>query len=135
MHHFYRKLRTGILGSENGKNLFKRPEQEVEKFNECCDGTGGCAKMHWYSIEDSDDNTDKDNEELQLPKQRKRRKEKLKPFILAVCTPLMARIHRNVVQSSQMVFCDALLHWTGSILLYLFSQPVTLREVCHWVWY
>ena len=71
VHHFYRKWRTEILGSENGKNLFERLEQEVEKFNERCDGTGGCAKIHWYSIEDSDANTDEDNEELQLPKPKK----------------------------------------------------------------
>ena len=28
-------------------------------------------------------------------------------MIIAVCTPLMARVHQNVQQAGEMVFCDA----------------------------
>ena len=69
--------------------------------------------MQWYepAEEESNDDTDDCDEITEEPKtKRKRRhncKETSKPFILALCTPLMARVHSNVVQSSEMVFCDS----------------------------
>ena len=130
VHRFYRKWRIEVLGSENGKNLFEKLEQEVEKYNECYGDSGGCAKMQWYSIQDCDvvglDSKDAGDECHQPPAKRKKRcKEKVKPFILAACTPLMARVHRNVMQSAEIVFCDA----TASLDRY--NTALFILSTCH----
>jgi hypothetical protein len=31
----------------------------------------------------------------------------VKRFVLAICTPLLARVHEHVMQSAELVFCDA----------------------------
>lgn len=41
---------------------------------------------------------------MKKPPKKKRR---LQPMVIAICTPLMCRIHQNVQQASEMVFCDA----------------------------
>ncbi len=133
VHRFYRKWRIEGLGSENGENLFEKLEQEVEKYNECYGDSGGSAKMQWYSVQDcdvvvgSDINASENGEECGQPppKKKKRCKEKVKPFILAVCTPLMARVHRNVMQSSEIVFCDA----TASLDRY--NIALFILSTCH----
>ena len=113
VHRFYRKWRTQLLGSENGRSLSERLNEEVSNYNTLYNDSGGCAKMQWYepAEEESNDDTDDCDEITEEPKtKRKRRhncKETSKPFILALCTPLMARVHSNVVQSSEMVFCDS----------------------------
>uniref|UniRef100_A0A1X7VXB9 Uncharacterized protein n=1 Tax=Amphimedon queenslandica TaxID=400682 RepID=A0A1X7VXB9_AMPQE len=65
VHCFYRKWRSEILGSENGKNLFERLTLEMEKYNEHNGEIGGCAKMQWYSIQDSDIGTDYNVDDLE----------------------------------------------------------------------
>ena len=60
--------------------------------------------LQWYEapgIEDSDSGADLP------PSKRKRREVSNKPPILAICTPLMARVHKQVCQAAEIVFYDA----------------------------
>ncbi len=65
---------------------------------------GGKACLQWYKTNIP---TDADSESTQKNKTQKKRQHSDKPFILALCTPLMAHAHKKVCQASETVFCDA----------------------------
>lgn len=62
----------------------------------------------------SDDSDSDSMDGIKKPPRKKKRR--AQPMVIAVCTPLMCRIHQNILQASEMVFCDATI---GSIPLYL----------------
>lgn len=59
--------------------------------------------MNLYLMIISDDDSDSESIKEPLKKQKKRSQ----PMVIAICTPLMCRVHQNVQQSGEMVFCDA----------------------------
>ena len=78
------------LGSDNGKSLFDRLDMEINSYNEANVEIGGKAKLQ-KDATDSESDTD---DELEPPKRKKKKRNtKGKPMILAVCTPLMFRVH------------------------------------------
>lgn len=76
----------------------------MQIFNEHYNHIGGKATMQVYSANSSDECSDSDDEE---PKPKRKKVNCAKPFILALCTPLMARVHKNVLQSAELIFCDS----------------------------
>ena len=76
----------------------------MDKYNRDNLEAEGKPILQWYEapgIEDSNSGADLP------PTKRKRREVSNKPLILAICTPLMARVHKQVCQSVEIVFCDA----------------------------
>ena len=74
-------------GPRQGKAMFEEFEARIEQFNKDCGMSGGKAVLQRF-------NTSK------LPGEQT-------PFILAVCTPLMCRVHKYVQQAGELVYCDA----------------------------
>ena len=110
VHRCYRKWRSEHLGPENGKDLFDRLEQEVRMYNETNNAVGGKAKMQWKVSSDNSDvdhDSDNDGDNDTPPKSKRKKITHTAPFVSAICTPLMARVHENVIQSAELVFCDA----------------------------
>lgn len=106
VHRFYREWRRNIFGAENGKSLFDQLEKELHTYNEQFGATGGKAIMQTYSAaSDILTSDDSDSDEKKCTKLVK--KKSSQPFILALCTPLMACVHQYVVQSAELVFCDS----------------------------
>ena len=66
---------------------------------------GGKAFLQWYEAPLSE--MDNEHEEKEPPTKQKKREPSEKPLVLAICTPLMARTHRNVIQAGEIVFCDS----------------------------
>ena len=71
------------LGVRTGKQLFSELEQRINIYNDHNTETGGKAIIHRFC------NGSKLNEEGK------------QPLILAICTPLMSRIHKHVCQSKE----------------------------------
>ena len=95
------------LGSDNGKSLFDRLDMEINSYNEANAEIGGKAKLQRFEKDATDSESDTDDE-LEPPKRKKKKRNtKGKPMILAVCTPLMFRVHENIQQAGEMTFCDA----------------------------
>ena len=94
------------MGADNGKPLFDKLEMEILSYNEANSSNGGQAKLQIYQNDSiSSDDTDTESEVDSKPQKKKRRR--LQPMIIAICTPLMCRVHQNVQQSGEMFFCDA----------------------------
>ena len=109
VHRFYREWRCNIFGEENGKELFDRLREEVRLYNEQYSDVGGKAILQAYSetiSEERGSESDSDDMKPQKPKKTKKVKS-TQPFILALCTPLMSRVHEHVLQSAELIFCDS----------------------------
>ena len=101
----YQEWHSKELGAENGKALFDKLDAEIASYNAAHFSQGGQAKLQVFQCEAS--STDSDSEaELTVPVSKKR-KRRSQPMIIAICTPLMSRVHQNIQQSCEMVFCDA----------------------------
>lgn len=106
----YDEWRKTELGADNGKQLFDKLEMEVCSYNETNSGMGGQAKLQIYHNESSaSDDTDSDFEGIEEPpkKPKKKKKRRSQPMVIAICSPLMCRVHQNVQQAGEMAFCDA----------------------------
>ncbi len=52
--------------------------------------------------------TDADSDGEQEPKSKKpRRIQRERPMIIAICTPLMSRVHESIQQAGEMIFCES----------------------------
>ena len=104
----YSEWQKRELGSDNGKSLFDRLDIEISSYNEANSETGGKAKLQRFEKDAADSENDTDDD-LEPPKTKKRKTTitKGKPMIIAVCTPLMFRVHENIQQAGEMTFCDA----------------------------
>ena len=88
------------------KNYLKKLQEKVDEYNTANNEIDGKAIIQWYEqTSEADDIVDTDTEAGEEPKRKKRKR--VNPMILAICTPLMARAHKDVCQSSEIVFCDS----------------------------
>ncbi len=85
VYNLFNKWRKCNIGVRTGKYLFAELEKCVAVYNEEYNDIGGKAFIQRYS--------DCNGKE--------------EPLILAVCTPLMSRVHRHILQSKELVFIDA----------------------------
>ena len=78
----------------------------MEEFNKKYALQGGKAKLQRYEANIEYLSDDDDEDETKPPKQKKPKLIRETPFILSLCTPLMARVHETVCQAGEMTFCD-----------------------------
>ena len=94
VYNLFNKWRKSNLGVRTGKQLFTELEHRINIYNDSNNHTGGKAIIHRFckgsKVKDTADN-----------------KEAEQPLILAICTPLMSRVHQHVYQSKELVFVDA----------------------------
>jgi len=109
----FTKWRETNYGADDGKELFEKLQEKIDEYNAVNNEIGGKAMLQWYEqtsegdeIDDTDTKVDDtDTNVVEKPKCKKRKR--IKPMILAICTPLMARAHQDVRQAGELVFCDA----------------------------
>ena len=77
----------------------------MDEYNRKNKAHGGKAFLQWYETPLSE--MDNEHEEKEPPTKQKKREPSEKPLVLAICTPLMARTHRNVIQAGEIAFCDS----------------------------
>ena len=93
VYNLFNKWRKSNLGvrSRTGKQLFTELEQRVNAYNDAHRHIGGKAIVQRF-CKGSKAKVDCDVEQ---------------PLILAICTPLMSRVHQHIYQSKELVFVDA----------------------------
>ena len=93
IYNLFNKWRKSNLGVRTGKQLFTELEHRANVYNDSNNHIGGKAIVHRFckgsKIKDTAD------------------KEVEQPLILAICTPLMSRVHKHIHQSKELVFVDA----------------------------
>ena len=88
VYNLFNKWRKTNLGERTGKQLFTDLEQRIHAYNDLHKDNGGRAVVHRF-CKDIDKNGDD------------------QPLILAICTPLMARVHTHIQQAKELVFIDS----------------------------
>ena len=91
VYNLFNKWRKTNLGKRTGLDLFEQLEKCVAIYNEENKTKGGKALLKRYTS----------------VKCKSKEDHKDQPLILAICTPLMARVHEHVMQSSELIFVDA----------------------------
>ena len=86
VYNIFNVWRKTNLGARNGKDVFEELERRVAIYNEDNKSTGGKAVVKRFSK--SEDGSDQ-------------------PLVLAICTPLMARVHEHVKQAGEIMFVDS----------------------------
>ena len=100
----FMEWRKNNYGEENGQAMFERLQHEVDQYNEKFGSVGGKAILQWYEADyNNDEDTDNDSEFVK----KKKKERSIKPLILAIVTPLMARAHNTIQQAQEIVFCDS----------------------------
>ena len=94
----FRKWRSDNIGPENGKAMFERLLEEVQRYNKEHEKEGGQVFLQPYEAAAA--------MSMDEPKPKTRKTDAM-PFLLALVTPLMARVHEMVTQSAKLVFCDS----------------------------
>ena len=106
--HLYNKWREQHLGPENGKEMFEKLEEYIKEYNLRHKDEGGCIMLKRYSVEHIEPPTD--DEEPVLPRKKKLKLQKQKKeesLTVAICTPLMARIHQGIPQAGELMYVDS----------------------------
>ncbi len=103
----FTKWRELNYGKDDGKELFQQLQEKVDEYNTKNRETGGKAILQWYESLAESEESDGESETKPPPLKKKKKRPSNKPLILAVCTPLMARAHKEVCQAGEIVFCDA----------------------------
>ena len=102
----YDEWRTKELGPKNGCEMFKKLDEMIENYNK---SSGGKIVMQKYATEMYDEKAEVSesdvNDENEPP--RKKRKSVPSPLNVAICTPLMARVHENIPQAGEIAFIDS----------------------------
>ena len=91
VYNLFNKWRKSNLGVRTGKQLFTELEKRVNVYNDTHRHAGGRVILQRFckgSKEKDDFGVDQ-------------------PLILAICTPLMSRVHQYIHQSKELVFVDA----------------------------
>ena len=94
------------MGSDNGKAMFDQLEAEISAYNVANSSTGGRAVMQVFKGTSDCSESEIESENDEPPKKKCKKMKREQPMVVAVCTPLMCRIHQHIQQSSEMVFCD-----------------------------
>jgi hypothetical protein len=93
--------------------MFDSLQCEIEAFNQLCGKFGGKAKLQCFQAGSQVSDSDSDDPESFFESQSVKKKHKRHtanretPMIIAICTPLMARVHKHIQQAGEMVFCDS----------------------------
>ena len=86
--------------------------------------SGGKAYVQVYDTGNTDE-TDSDTDN-QPPKPKRKKISSSIPLIITACTPLMSRVHKNVKQAREMIFCDStscLEKYNCSLFIFSTSSP------------
>ncbi len=86
IYNLFNKWRKNNLGVRTGKELFADLEARINKYNETNKDLGGKASVQRFN--NSEGKRDH-------------------PLILAICTPLMSRVHKHIQQVGELVFIDS----------------------------
>ena len=95
------------MGSDNGKAMFDQLEAEISAYNVANSSTGGRAIMQVFKGTSDCSESEIESENDEPPKKKCKKMKREQPMVVAVCTPLMCRIHQHIRQSSEMVFCNS----------------------------
>ena len=87
VYNLFNKWRKCNLGVKAGKELFTLLEEKVIAYNKENAKVGGRAVLQRFYKGDT--------------------KQDEQPLILAICTPLMARVHEGIQQSKELIFVDS----------------------------
>lgn len=87
VYNLFNKWRKKNLGVRTGKELFKELEKKINVYNDEHQQQGGKAIVQRFC--------------------KNKEKGEDRPLILAICTPLMARVHEHVQQSKELIFIDS----------------------------
>ncbi len=98
----FQHWREKCYGKEDGLPLFQRLKLEVDTYNAKNSEQGGKAILQWY-----EKHSDMSDVEEEPKKKRRKRDHSDKPLIIAICTPLMSRAHKNICQAGELVFLDS----------------------------
>ena len=108
VYRLYDEWRRNELGPDDGKPLFDKLREEIEIYNSKFCAASGIAKLQCFQADtDLDDSINSTNSEPPAKRQKKKRKTHHQPLLIAICTPLMSRIHKHVQQAGEIVYCDA----------------------------
>ena len=88
IYYLFRTWREERYGKERGEQMFAKLETLVGQYNEKHSSEGGYAYLQRYNIS---------NASVKC----------LQPLVLAVCTPLMARVHKLIRQACELTYCDS----------------------------
>jgi hypothetical protein len=90
VYNLFKKWRESNLGVQTGEQMFAELERRVCTYNEAYREDGGNAVVQRFHKggEGQDENVDQ-------------------PLILAICTPLMARVHKHIQQAMELVYIDS----------------------------
>ncbi len=87
VYNLFNKWRKSNVGVRTGKQLFTELEKRINAYNDANSVIGGKAVVQRYHKTKGD--------------------EQEEPLVLAICTPLMSRVHEYILQSRELVFIDA----------------------------
>ena len=93
---YFNKWRKSNLGVRTSKKLFTELERRISVYNDLHNKLGGKAIVQRFCKNDKakgQHESDNEGDEQSL--------------ILAICTPLMSRVHQHIYQSKELVFVDA----------------------------
>ena len=83
VYNLFYKWRKTNLGERTGKQLFTDLEQRIHAYDDLHKDNGGKAVVHRFCKDSYKNGNDQ-------------------PLILAICTPLMARVHKRIQQAREL---------------------------------
>ena len=87
VYQFYTQWKLLTHGPENGNDMFDRLEKEINEYNSKHSSEGGKAVLQRPSLKRPDDGWDKPPGTSSAPNT-------IQTMALAICTPIMARVHK-----------------------------------------
>ena len=105
--HLYEEWRKSELGYDNGKPMLDRLQAEIKTYNAAMGSKGGRVILQRFEGKVKLDEASDSDDQGSPKKKRAKCSEREVPMVVAICTPLMSRIHQFIQQSGEMVFCDS----------------------------
>ena len=106
------------MGEDDGKELLERLQCEIEVYYEKWGKEGGKAALKLVEADLPNCDSGSDTEDPTPPKYKRGKKGACQSLVIAICTTLMARVHQNVIQSAEVLYCDS------TVSLDRFNTPV-----------